>query len=132
LLREVQQQGKVSDGLRREIEATIRRQGSKAAGLSVDDLEAGAQALPGTLRGPVSFQPRTWSDSSAPTGTAGENRWPASDESGQDPTGALSSGLPGSARGEIPSRNDVLQRASHSARAEVPPVPRGRVRGGIG
>jgi hypothetical protein len=53
LLREVGQNGKVSQPLRREIEAAIRKQGDKAAGLSVEDLEARAQALPPTLRGPV-------------------------------------------------------------------------------
>jgi hypothetical protein len=54
LLQEAQQ-GEVSEGLRREIEAALRRPG-KAAGLSVDDLVAGAQALPATLRGPVAVR----------------------------------------------------------------------------
>jgi hypothetical protein len=40
----------------REIKAAVHKQGEKAAGLSVEDLEARAQALPPTLRAPVEVQ----------------------------------------------------------------------------
>jgi hypothetical protein len=40
----------------REIEAAVHKQGDKVAGLSVEDLEARAQALPRTLRGLVEVQ----------------------------------------------------------------------------
>jgi hypothetical protein len=56
LLKEVQQEGKVSANLRLEIEASLRRQKGKAAGLKVDDVVASAQALPKTLRGPVAVR----------------------------------------------------------------------------
>jgi hypothetical protein len=57
LLQEAQQD-KISDGLRRDLEASLRKQaaGGKAAGVSVDSLVAGAQALPPTLRGPVAVR----------------------------------------------------------------------------
>jgi hypothetical protein len=56
LLREVQENGRASDGLRGQIEGAIRRQGGQAAGLRVEELEAGAAALPPTLRGPVAIR----------------------------------------------------------------------------
>jgi hypothetical protein len=56
LLREVQENGRVSDGLRGQIESAMRRQGGQAAGLRVEELEAGAAALPPTLRGPVAIR----------------------------------------------------------------------------
>ena len=76
LLQEAQQD-KVSDGLRRDLEAAIRRQpgAGKAAGVSVDALVARAQALPPTLRGPVAVRlpgggqtPRKSSDAKRPDG----------------------------------------------------------------
>lgn len=51
LLAEVQTKGQVSDGLRAELAETLRQKGRR--GISVKELEAGARALPETLRGPV-------------------------------------------------------------------------------
>ena len=47
-------QGKVSASLRQELESTLQRRqaGSRGPGLNVDDLIAGASALPETLAGP--------------------------------------------------------------------------------
>jgi hypothetical protein len=73
LLQEAQQD-KISDGLRRDLEASLRKQatGGKAAGVSVDSLVAGAQALPPTLRGPVAV--RLPGASQTPRKPSGEKR----------------------------------------------------------
>jgi hypothetical protein len=132
LLKEVQQRGQVSDKLRQDIEMSLRRQGSKS-GLTVDDLEAGAQALPQTLRGPVAVRlPGDARQPIPPAGRSGENRKLEGDEFRKDPTGMPSSGLPGSERGKISSGEGIQRRASRPEPDEVPSVPRGRLRGGIG
>lgn len=52
------QAGEVSPGLRRQIEGVLRQrqQSGQAVGLKVDDVMAGAQAMPETLRGPIAVQ----------------------------------------------------------------------------
>lgn len=120
LLREVQQQGKVSDGLRREIEATIRQQGSKAAGLSVDDLESGAQALPPTLRGPVAVR--------LPEGARRTEQRPTS-SSALPRSRTTGGGEPHAGdRGERPSRRSDVQPRADRPESEAPVVSGGRVR----
>jgi hypothetical protein len=116
LLREVGQNGKVSQPLRREIEAAIRKQGDKAAGLSVEDLEARAQALPPTLRGPVEVHlpgktGKSQSDQDRPgqTGSGHESNKPQRDGALTGRRGSRSSRqvtqtedpAPGPARGRV-------------------------------
>jgi hypothetical protein len=58
LLAEVKQEGQVSPELREEIQTSLDRQTGRghASGLGVDDVIAGAQALPDTLSGPLDIR----------------------------------------------------------------------------
>jgi hypothetical protein len=91
------QQDQISDGLRRDLEASLRRQGTsgKAAGVSVDALVAGAQALPPTISGPVAV--RLPGSSQAPRKPSGEKR---SGDGGKAGAGAQRTTKPGGEKRE--------------------------------
>jgi hypothetical protein len=114
LLREVQDNGRVSDGLRGQIESAIRRQGGQAAGLRVEELEAGAAALPPTLRGPVAIR---LPGARSPGLGGGEG-----EAGGKQSAGASTQ----AAKTEHPSASSSEQ-SGERFEAEAAPIARGRV-----